>query len=216
MAKANTRSKHRERRKACKIPILGSSWSVVMDARGRNVVWFGSWGSVLLSSPGQGLVIAGLFAPEMFWRVKLGWAGIYEQSPGDGLCLRGAVRAKSIIPFHSFLLRGLPPSLPLFFLSQTKFCMCPASALVSPQLLCLSSPGEEMPLGMELMGAPVQHPITHTSNPGTGAGPPHVLLHVFKEFLSHPTHPMGHLCGVSFYLLGIYLHLVMGHQNLAP
>lgn len=73
-----------------------------------------------------------------------------------------------------------------------------------------------MLLGMKLMGAPVQHPITHTSNPGMGAGSPHVLLCVFKEFLSHPTHPVSHLCAVSFHLLGIYLHLVIDHQSPAP
>lgn len=122
MAKANTRSKRRERRKACKIPRLGSSWSVVMDARGRSVAWFGSWGSVLRSSPGQSMATAGLFAPGMFWRVKPGWGGIYEQSPGDGLALGGAERAKSIIPFHSLIYcRAFPPACHYSFSPRQNF-----------------------------------------------------------------------------------------------
>lgn len=87
--------------------------------------------------------------------------------------------------------------------------------LASPQLLCLSPSEKEMLLGMELMGAPVQHPATSTTNPlGTGAGPQHVLLRVFRVLLSHPSQPMGHLCAVSF--ITWHLHLVIGHQSQAP
>lgn len=85
------------------------------DVRERNTVWFCSWGAVLPSSPGQGLVtarrVAGLFAPEMFWRLKLGWDLPEEQSSGDGLALGGAVGAKSVVLFpQAGLLQVLSPT----------------------------------------------------------------------------------------------------------
>lgn len=99
-------------KKGLQDPRLGSSRSVVTEVREKNVVWFCSQGAVLPSSPGQGLVTAELFAPEMFWRANLGWGGIYEWSSGDGLALGGAVGPKSIVPFLQVgLLQGLPSQL---------------------------------------------------------------------------------------------------------
>lgn len=58
-----------------------------------------------------------------------------------------------------------------------------------------------MLLEAELIEALVQCPATPTTNPGMGAGPQHVVLRVFKELLSHPSQPTGHLCAVSFVYL---------------
>lgn len=77
--------------------------------------------------------VAGRSAPEMFWRAKLGWGGIYEQSSGDGLALGGAMGAKSVVPFPQFgLLQGLP--------SACHCSLSPRQNLVHPQLQPLASP----------------------------------------------------------------------------
>lgn len=55
-----------------------------------------------------------------------------------------------------------------------------------------------MQLGTGLMGTAVQHPGILITNPGMGPGPQCVLLHVFKEFLNHPSQPMGNLCAAAF------------------
>lgn len=58
-----------------------------------------------------------------------------------------------------------------------------------------------MPLGVELMGAFVQHPATPTIKPGMGPRPQCVLLYVCKELLTHPSQPVGYLCAASFVYL---------------
>ena len=58
-----------------------------------------------------------------------------------------------------------------------------------------------MLLGTELMGAPVQHPATPTTNAGIGAGLQRVLLHVCKELLSPLSQPVGHFCATCFVYL---------------
>lgn len=95
------------------------------------------------------------------------------------------------------LLQGLPPT--------CQFSLFPRQELAHPQhspwRLHLNLPGEEMPLGMELLGALVQHPATPTTNPGMGPSPHCVLLHVCKELLSHPSQPVGYLCAAFFIYL---------------
>lgn len=114
-----------------------------------------------------------------------------------------------------WFISGLPPTLPLLHVSQTKSWTFPASALgFSPTSLSQSTWRGEAAwdrIDGSTCSAPC-HP--HHKPPGTGAGPQHVLLHVFKVLLSHPSQPMGHLCAVSF--ITWHLHLVIGHQNQAP
>lgn len=119
----------------------------------------------------------------------LGWDLSEEQSSGGGLALGGAVEAKSIM--HR-LLQGLPPTCHLSLSSRQEL----AHPQHSPWLLHLNLSGEEMPLGVELLGALVQGLY-----PGMGPSPHCVLLHVCKELLSHPSQPVGYLCAAFFVYL---------------
>lgn len=138
--------------------------------------------SAKLTSTRSGYSTAGtgLFAPEMFWRVKLGWGGICEQSSGGGLALGGAVGAKSIMPFPQFgLFQGFPPPCHYSMSPRQNLGHSQLQPLASPQLLCLSPPEEERLLGTELMGAPVQHPATPTTNPLAQEQVPSMFSYMF-------------------------------------
>lgn len=90
------------------------------------------------------------------------------------------------------LLQGLPPTC-RFSLSSRQELARPQH---SPWLLHLNLSGEEMPLGVELLGALVQGLY-----PGMGPSPHCVLLHVCKELLSHPSQCVGYLCAAFFVYL---------------
>lgn len=194
------------RSKACKIPGTGQHLECSGRCQGDTVAWFCSWGlfcqahrtrsgciraggstlcprDVLESEDGLGF----MSSPQGM--VQL-WVLLCEQR---ALCL-----SHSLVCCRVFPQLAIPPCFLCKILHKPSFSFC------------LSSPGEERQLGIELMGMAAQHPGIPTTNPGMGPGTQHVFLHVFKELLNHPSQPMGNLCDASF------THLASTFANWPP